>query len=356
MKKLSILILAILVFSMILVSCQSENTDNPNANISDASTDNNIITKETAMLVSAGSQQISVKDVTFTSVALTDSIGANEYEVEFIYNGFKYKVDIDALTGNVNAVQKEEFVQADQSDTTVNDIGKDEAVKIALEKAGLADVPVNELSRLLVVLDRDDGRLEYDIDFIYNGYEYDISVSASDGTVLEFDKEREDVTENSIPDFNNSEYIGEEEAVAAALFHAKLTKAGIMGLRVSLERDDGRMKYEVEFYFVDTEYDYDIDAISGEIISFDRDAEHISIGEASIPDSNELISEQDAKKIALDHAGVAESDVYDFEIELDYDKGVMKYEIEFKSGGYEYEYDIGAINGKILQSNKELDD
>ena len=44
-----------------------------------------------------------------------------------------------------------------------------------------------------VKLDRDDGVLYYDIEFKAGSYEYDIEVSAEDGSILSFDKEKEDI-------------------------------------------------------------------------------------------------------------------------------------------------------------------
>lgn len=45
-----------------------------------------------------------------------------------------------------------------------------------------------------------------------------------------------------------------------------------------------------------------------------------------------------------------------YAIELDTENGVMVYEVEFKSGGYAYDYDIDAKTGKILKNEKEQDD
>ena len=69
----------------------------------------------------------------------------------------------------------------------------------------------------------------------------------------------------------------------------------------------------------------------------------------------EKISREKAKSIALSHAGVKESDLRDFEIELDYEKGVYLYEISFESGKYDYEYYIDANTGAIKFSEKEPD-
>lgn len=65
------------------------------------------------------------------------------------------------------------------------------------------------------------------------------------------------------------------------------------------------------------------------------------------------IGRDEAKKIALGHAKVNESDIKDFEIELDKDNGVYKYDISFESGNIEYEYDVNAQTGEIMESSKE---
>ena len=62
-----------------------------------------------------------------------------------------------------------------------------------------------------------------------------------------------------------------------------------------------------------------------------------------------------AKKTALDHAGVAEADIMDYEIDMDLEKGVMVYEIEFDTAEYDYEYDINATTGAVVWSEKEAD-
>ena len=67
----------------------------------------------------------------------------------------------------------------------------------------------------------------------------------------------------------------------------------------------------------------------------------------------EFISRADAKKKALAHAGLKEADIREYEIELDRDRNVVVYEIDFKSGRFEYSYDINARNGKIVKSEKE---
>ena len=68
-------------------------------------------------------------------------------------------------------------------------------------------------------------------------------------------------------------YIGEAKAKSIALSHAGLSEDQVTFVRVKLDRDDGRWEYEVEFYKGGTEYDYEINATTGAILSYDYDAE-----------------------------------------------------------------------------------
>lgn len=69
--------------------------------------------------------------------------------------------------------------------------------------------------------------------------------------------------------------------------------------------------------------------------------------------TNAEISREEAKNIAFKHAGVLEAQITQLDVSLDSDNGVLKYEIDFKHGGIEYEYDINAQNGEILSSKKD---
>ena len=66
------------------------------------------------------------------------------------------------------------------------------------------------------------------------------------------------------------------------------------------------------------------------------------------------ISADRAKQIALSHAGVGSANFT--KVELDTDDGVRVYEIEFKVGNVEYDYDIDASSGAIISSSSEIDD
>jgi len=77
-------------------------------------------------------------------------------------------------------------------------------------------------------------------------------------------------------------------------------------------------------------------------------------GTAAAADS--YIGDQAALDIALGDAGFAAADVTELEVELDYDDAVVHYDVNFKQGGMEYDYDIDATTGSILSSSSEVDD
>lgn len=62
----------------------------------------------------------------------------------------------------------------------------------------------------------------------------------------------------------------------------------------------------------------------------------------------------DAIQIAVNHAGVKQADIWDLSCKLEEEDGVMIYQVEFEHGQYEYEYEIDAKTGKIL--DVEIDD
>lgn len=73
-------------------------------------------------------------------------------------------------------------------------------------------------------------------------------------------------------------------------------------------------------------------------------------------DKSNFIGEESAKSIALDKAGVSAKDVSFDKVELDCDNGVWQYEVEFRKGRTEYDYDIKADDGSVLSYDVDYDD
>ena len=163
--------------------------------------------------------------------------------------------------------------------------------------------------------------------------------------------------------------IGKAAAAYAAEQYAGTTALDSVTAEVDSELDESPAHYEVELHTAWGEFEYLVDAYTGKVISGQKDL----LTTASTPSTPNVTTKpsdqkpdpsgtaQDigyakAKSIALNHAGVSENEAYDMDIELDDEDGILVYEVEFKSGGMEYSYEINAATGAILKHESELDD
>lgn len=161
---------------------------------------------------------------------------------------------------------------ADQtgSNSGTQDIGEDAALQAALEAAGISEA---DASRVRVSMDRDDGRVVYDVRFDMDQTEYDYEVLASDGQIVSSDVERRD--DDGYDDDDRSRgsnadmAVSREEAIDIAL--AKVSGATENDIRIELDHDDGRYKYEGDIIYERVEYDFEIDANSGDVISWEEE-------------------------------------------------------------------------------------
>ncbi len=247
-------------------------------------------------------------------------------------------------------------------------IGKAEAKNIALRDAGINEA---EASALRAKLEFDDGRFQYEVDFYSNGTEYEYFIQGKDGDIIArdidggpngsryeqsqpSDPENQPAanTGNSIQPQEISQEISVEEAKATALEDAGLSEADVTFKKAALDYDDKIHIYDIEFYTSDTEYDYEINAIDKTVLEkniepFQTQANPAG-SETNNSDSND-IGVDSAKEIALNHANLNEADVRFVKAELENDDGKMEYEIEFYSGGTEYDYTIDAVSGNIVE-------
>lgn len=174
---------------------------------------------------------------------------------------------------------------------------------------------------------------------------------------------------------SDSAYIGVEAAKSAAFAHAGLDASQVTMGEVDFDYEDGRMVYELEFYANGAEYEYDIDASTGAVVKFSQEGGRTQAGSSigsggasgSAPSgsgggtaqtgaggsSSPDIGSEAALAAALSHAGVSQDQVYDLEVKREYDDGRLEYEIEFKTGGWEYEYTISAADGTILDYERD---
>ena len=146
--------------------------------------------------------------------------------------------------------------------------------------------------------------------------------------------------ENTTGSASQKAYIGEDKAKEIALNHANVTN--ITNYKIELDFDDV-MVYEIEFKANNKEYDYEINATSGDIIEYEIDDKEYINNSNNSSSNNSTITKDEAKQIALNHANV--TDITNYKIELDDNK----YEIEFNYNNSEYEYEINATTGKIIK-------
>lgn len=280
-------------------------------------------------------------------------------------------------------------------------IGGDRAKEIAFADVGIVETDVYGLE---IEMDYERGVMVYEVDFAAGGYEYDYDVNATTGEIVRNDREydddyyRADNNTGSGTNINantntntaassgtaasgNTEYITPEKAQEIALAHAGLTANEIHQYRCGFDYDDGRAEYEVDFESGMYDYDYDIDAVTGEIVKQDKEYDDDNVFENALENvvdtitgggkqnntassgttgtataAGEYITADEAKAIALSHAGVHENNVFDYDCEFDNEKGRAVYEIDFESMNYEHDYDIDAVTGEIIKSEKEFND
>lgn len=227
----------------------------------------------------------------------------------------------------------------------------------------------------------------YKVEFTAGGRAYDYSINAETGEVLEMSVRDEaaapadapqtdapvsgtttapasgsshaaSASVQAAPSTNTNTSTGvvdEAKAQEIALAHAGVKAADATITKSKLDYDDGRQVYEIEFYVSGssgyTEYDYEIEAATGKIVSYDHDAESYA-PPAQSTNSGVKVTEATAKKTALSRvSGATEKDIYEWK--LDYDDGRTEYEGKIIYGGMEYEFTINAATGAVTEWDVE---
>ncbi|MBC5689297.1 PepSY domain-containing protein [Mediterraneibacter sp. NSJ-55] len=173
--------------------------------------------------------------------------------------------------------------------------------------------------------------------------------------------------------------IGKDAALEAALNDAGVKEEDTTRLKVSEDRDDGRKTYEIQFDVNGKEYEYEIDASDGGILSVDTEMIPNSAAQNNTQDknaagnagsggsqtgqtqdgtgdavqnsSNVAISMEEAMQIALER--VPGATARDVKIELDFDDGQYKYEGDIIHEQREYDFEIDANTGTVLEWSEE---
>lgn len=219
------------------------------------------ISKTQAKKIALEHADLKSSQVDFTKVKLDKDDGIYVYEVEFYYNSSEYDYEIHAVSGKILAYSYE-VENYNSGNSGKSNISKTKAKEIALKHAG---VKSSQADFTKVKLDKDDGVSVYEIDFNTDNAEYDYEIHAKTGEVLKAEYE---AVEN-----NNSgkKQITAAEAKKIALKHAGYSENEVSRLKCKKDTDDGVTVYEVEFTKGNVEYEYEINASTGKIISWDSD-------------------------------------------------------------------------------------
>lgn len=374
MKKSMTIALSAAALTLALAACgSSPKTQAPSYVGMDAA--------KNAALADAG---VSTTDAVFTTAELDDKNGTAYYELKFSDGTAEYEYDVDALTGVVIEGKKDDAATgntaivnsgsgnaADISGTSTS-IDENKAKSIALADAGVQEA---DTAYLVVKPDYDNGTAVYDVEFYVAStkLEYDYEIDAATGKIRGMDQDIEGYTPSSTNtnpatstnnntaansgSTNNSTAtssgststgtaVDEAKAKSIALSDAGVKEADTAYLKVKLDYDDGVKVYDVEFYAGGTEYDYEINAATGEIRSMDHDAEGYAPTQ-----TGSAKSEADIQAIAL--AKVPGATASDLWMHLDHDDGRQVYEGSIYYNSMEYEFTIDAYSGAILEWDSE---
>ena len=183
----------------------------------------------------------------------------------------------DAASANPSASEKPSASpnsgNSQESSSEQNASGKmisDETAKSkALAHAGLK---ANQVTFTKIDLEWEDGQRIYEVEFYTkDGREYDYEIDAYTGAILDFDYDAESYTPSSTSPNTGASYIGEAKARSIAL--AKITGASERNVtKLKLDYDDGRWQYEGEIIFGSFEYEFEIDAFTGKILSWEQES------------------------------------------------------------------------------------
>lgn len=183
--------------------------------------------------------------------------------------------------------------------------------------------------------------------------------------------------------------ITEAQATTIAMEHAGVTQEDAVSLSVKEDKEDGKAVYQVEFSTQERTYECDVAKNSGEVVKYSYDqvkmfqaaqenggedqvvenqttgqtGQRSSAVEQPESDAQETtsqystgtITEEEAKQIALNHAGVTAEEATLYRVKADYEDGRAVYDVEFAVGTTEYDYEIAQDTGDILGYDSDVE-
>ena len=260
-----------------VMSFEAEDRDNSSASGGgSAAASGNFIGESAAKNAALSHADVAAGDVLEIRVELDSDNRKTVYQVEFETVTVEYEYKIDALTGAVMSFEAENRDGSSASGggsaaASGNFIGESAAKNAALSHA---DVAESSTAYIKCYLEYDDGKPSlYCVEFKAGKTEYEYKIDPYSGAVVDFDAENHDDA-NGFDSGNvsseNTSYIGESAALAAALKHAGVSESALKEKHTELDRDGGTVIYEVEFETSQNKYEYAIDASSGAVLKAEK--------------------------------------------------------------------------------------
>lgn len=257
------------------------------------------LTIDEARAMALADAGVSEEEAEVSREALAEDNGVWVYEFRFRTQAAQYEYKLNANSGEVRSLVKETFVypssapslppesaapaqsarpsaSAPPTKAPVPGVTPAPAADVGIEgakAAALADAGVAAAQAVFTKAEPDyeDGMLVYDVEFHTSTHEYEYEIAAATGAVYSRSAEAfQAAPPSAVP---GGAYIGMDRAKAAALDHAGLTAAQVTFTHASMDRDHGKMVYEVEFRQGRTEYEYKIDAATGRILDHEMDVD-----------------------------------------------------------------------------------
>lgn len=224
-------------------------------------------------------------------------------------------------------------------------ITKDKAKQIALDRAKVKSADVKKWTKVKLDNWDKDRDQEWDVEFCTKTYKYEAEINVRTGKVEDFEKEKIKTGKTGT---STAKKLTKSAAKNAALKKAGVKNADVKKwTKVKLDGNEWEIKFQTASY----KYEAEINARTGKVKDFEK---------KKLPAaSSQKITAEKAKTIALDHAkkqANISGNVKYTKSKLDRDNGIERYEIEFRYGRLEFEYEINAKTGKILEWDMERDD
>ena len=161
-------------------SSSSSSTTNNNSSTS------NLLGKDKVKSIVLADAGVASTDAEFTKIKLEYEDGVQVYDVKFVTSSMEYEYEIHAKDGTIRERSSEKLETAKPSS---NYIGVDSAKNTALNHAGLS---ASSVTFTKTKLENDDGISVYEIEFCQGQMEYEYTIDATKGTILEWDKDYDD--------------------------------------------------------------------------------------------------------------------------------------------------------------------